>query len=67
VEAVLAGKGPAIDTDLLTAKLSRKGSPDFMSDPAGAAEIIGRMCSPKKSECYATLAEVMDDLAICEP
>src|SRR6516225_2811741 len=66
VEAVLAGRGPAIDTDLLTAKLSRKGSPDFMSDPAGAAEIIGRMCAPERSEGYASLAEAMEDLAICE-
>jgi hypothetical protein len=66
VEAVLAGKGPAIDTDLLTAKLSRKDSPDFMSDPAGAAEIIGRMCAPERSERYATLAEALEDLAICE-
>ena len=66
VEAVLAGKGPAIDTDLLTAKLSRKGSPDFMSDPAGAAEIIGRMCAPQRSDRYATLAEALEDLAICE-
>jgi serine/threonine protein kinase len=66
VEAVLAGKGPAIDTDLLTAKLSRKGSPNFMSDPAGAAEVIGRMCAPERSDRYATLAEVMEDLAICE-
>src|SRR3954470_4981161 len=39
VEAVLAGKGPAIDIDLLTGKLCRKGTPDFMSDPEGAAEI----------------------------
>jgi hypothetical protein len=67
VEAVLAGKGAAIDTDLLTAKLSRKGSPDFMSDPEGAAEIIGRMCAPQRSNRYATLAEAMEDLAICEP
>jgi serine/threonine protein kinase len=66
VEAVLAGRGPAIDTDFLTAKLSRKGSPDFMSDPAGAAEVIGRMCAPGRSERYATLAEAMEDLAICE-
>jgi serine/threonine protein kinase len=66
VEAVLAGKGPAIDTDLLTAKLSRKGSPDFKSDPQGAAEIIARMCAPERSDRYATLAEVMEDLAICE-
>jgi serine/threonine protein kinase len=66
VEAVLAGNGPAIDVDLLTAKLSRKGSPDFMSDPLGAAEVIGRMCAPERSDRYATLAEALDDLAICE-
>jgi hypothetical protein len=66
VEAVLAGKGSAIDADLLIAKLSRKGTPDFMSDPAGAAEVIGRMCAPQQSDRYATLAEALDDLAICE-
>jgi Protein kinase domain/Nuclease-related domain len=66
VEAVLAGKGPAIDPDLITAKLSRKGSPDFMPDPAGAAEVIGRMCAPRRADRYATLAEALEDLAICE-
>jgi serine/threonine protein kinase len=66
VEAVLAGKGPAIDVDLLTAKMSRKGTPDFMSDPFGAAEVIGRMCAPERTNRYATLAEAMEDLAICE-
>jgi serine/threonine protein kinase len=66
VEAVLAGKGPAIDTELLAAELSRNGSPNFMSDPAGATEIIGRMCAPERSDRYATLAEVIEDLAICE-
>ncbi len=66
VEAVLAGKGLAIDVDLLAAMLSRKGTPDFMSDPAGAAEVIGRMCAPQKSERYATVAEALEDLAICE-
>jgi serine/threonine protein kinase len=66
VEAVLAGKGAAIDADLVMAKLSRKGTPDFMSDPAGAAEVIGRMCAPQPSERYATLAEALNDLAICE-
>jgi serine/threonine protein kinase len=66
VEAVLGGKGPAIDIALLTAKLSRKGTPDFMSDPAGAAEVIGRMCAPRQSDRYRTLAEALDDLAICE-
>jgi hypothetical protein len=67
VEAVLAGKGLAIDADLLTAKLSRKGTPDFMSDPAGAAEVIGRMCAPQRSDRYMTLAEALEDLAILEP
>jgi hypothetical protein len=66
VEAVLGGKGPAIDVDLLTAKLSHKGSPDFMSDPTGAAEVIGRMCAPERSDRYASLAEALEDLAICE-
>jgi serine/threonine protein kinase len=66
VEAVLAEKGPAIDTELLAAELSREGSPNFMSDPAGAVEIIGRMCAPRRSDRYATLAEAMEDLAICE-
>jgi serine/threonine protein kinase len=66
VEAVLAGKGTAIDTDLLIAKLSRTDAPDFMSDPAGAAEVIGRMCEPDRSKRYATLAEALEDLAICE-
>jgi serine/threonine protein kinase len=66
VEAVLAGKGPAIDADLITAKLCRKGTPNFMSDPTGVAEVIGRMCAPQRSARYATLAEALDDLAICE-
>jgi serine/threonine protein kinase len=66
VEAVLEGKGSAIDTDLLIAKLSRKGSPDFMKDPMGAAEVIGRMCEPNRSNRYATLAEALEDLAICD-
>ena len=66
VEAVSAGKGPAIDVDLLTAKLSRKGTPDFMSDPVGVAEVIGRMCAPQRSDRHATLAEALEDLAICE-
>ena len=66
VEAVMAGKGPAIDTELLRAELSKPDSPNFMGDPAGAAEVIGRMCAPKRSDRYATLAEALDDLAICE-
>jgi hypothetical protein len=66
VEAVLAGNGPAIDTEFLAAELSRSDSPNFMGDPAGAAEVIGRMCAPGRSDRYATLAEAMDDLALCE-
>jgi serine/threonine protein kinase len=66
VEAVLVGSGPAIDADLLIAKLSRTGTPDFMSDPVGAAEIIGRMCAPRRSDGYATLAEALEDLAILD-
>jgi serine/threonine protein kinase len=66
VEAVLAGNGPAIDTELLAEELSRNNSPNFMSDPAGAVEIIARMCAPERSNRYATLAEAMEDLAICE-
>ena len=66
VEAVLAGKGPAIDAELLTTALSRSDSPNFMGDPAGATEVIGRMCSPERAQRYATLAEALSDLAICE-
>jgi serine/threonine protein kinase len=66
VEAVLAGKGPAIDPELLTAELGRSDSPNFMRDPASAAEVIGRMCAPQRSDRYATLAEALEDLAICE-
>lgn len=66
VEAVLAGKGPAVDEELLAAELSQPGTPNFMGDPAGAAEVIGRMCAPQRSDRYATLAEALDDLAICE-
>ena len=66
VGAVLAGSGPAIDTELLAAELSRSDSPNFRGDPAGAAEVIGRMCAPRRSDRYATLAEALDDLGICE-
>ena len=67
VEAVLGGKGPAIDVDLLIAKLSGKGTPDSMSDPVIAAQVIARMYVPNRSDRYATLAEALDDLSICEP
>jgi len=63
---VLAGNSPAIDTELLAAELSRSDNPNFMSDPAGAAEVIGRMCAPRRSVRYETLTGAPDDLAICE-
>jgi hypothetical protein len=66
VEAVLTRAGPAIDTELLAAELSRVGSSNYMSDPTGAVEIIGRMCAPERSNRYTTLAEAMEDLAICD-
>jgi hypothetical protein len=59
--------GPAFDTELLAAELSRNDSPNFMSDPAGAVEIIARMCAPQRSDRDVTLAEAMADLAICKP
>jgi hypothetical protein len=52
---------------LLAAELSRADSPNFMGDPAGAAEVIGRTCAPQRADRYATLAVALEDLAICEP
>jgi Protein kinase domain/Nuclease-related domain len=63
VEAVLAGKGPAIDRQLLADELGRSG---LEGDLAGAAEIIARMCAPDRADQYATVADVMEDLSICE-
>jgi hypothetical protein len=37
-----------------------------MKDPAGAAEVIGRMCAPHRSDRYASLDDVLSDLAIVE-
>jgi serine/threonine protein kinase len=63
VEAVLAGKGPAIDRRLLAEELGRS---DLKGDLAGAAEMVARMSAPERADRYATVAEVMDDLAVCE-
>jgi serine/threonine protein kinase len=63
VEAVLAGKGPAIDKQLLAAELGRS---DIQGDLAGAAEIIARMCAPERADRYATVADVMEDLSVCD-
>jgi hypothetical protein len=66
VEAVIAGKGSAIDAEVLVEELGRSDGPSFMGDPTGAAEVIARMCAPNRSDRYATLAEALGDLAICE-
>jgi serine/threonine protein kinase len=66
VEAVLGGQGPAIDLERLKDELSRSDSPNFMQDPAGAAEVIARMCAPERSERYASLDDVLNDLAIVQ-
>jgi Protein kinase domain/Nuclease-related domain len=63
VEAVLAGKGLPIDKKLLTDELGRSG---LQGDTAGAAEIIARMCAPERANQYATVADVMEDLTICD-
>ena len=51
---------------LLRDELSRAESPSFMQDAAGVAEVIAWMCAPEQPERYASLAEVLDDLAIIE-
>jgi serine/threonine protein kinase len=66
VDAVVAGKGPALDVELLKAELSRRDSPNFMADPAGAAEVIGGMCAPERADRYASLDAVLHDLTIIE-
>ena len=63
VEAVLAGKGQPIDKKLLADELMRQG---LQGDLAGAAEIIARMCAPAPADRYATVADVLEDLAICD-
>jgi Protein kinase domain/Nuclease-related domain len=63
VEAVRAGKGLAIDKKLLADELGQSG---LQGDLAGAAEIIARMCAPERADQYANVADVMEDLTICE-
>ena len=55
-----------VDTDLLVASLSDKATPNFMSDPVIAAQVIAKMCAPNRANRYATLPEALEDLAICE-
>jgi serine/threonine protein kinase len=63
VEAVRAGKGLAIDKKLLADEPGQSG---LQGDLAGAAEIIARMCAPERADQYANVADVMEDLTICE-
>jgi hypothetical protein len=63
---VLETNQSAIDVQLLEHELSRSDSRNFMKDPADAAQMIARMCAPQRSERYASLDEVLDDLAIVE-
>jgi serine/threonine protein kinase len=66
VETVLETNEIAIDVQLLEHELSRSDSPNFMKAPADAAQVIARMCAPQRSERYASLDELLDDLAIVE-
>jgi hypothetical protein len=52
-----------MDKKLLAEELGRSG---IQGDLAGAAEIIARMCAPERADQYATVADVMEDLSICE-
>jgi serine/threonine protein kinase len=66
VEAVLGGKGPAIDRHLLQDELNRPESLAFFQDPNLVSEVISRMCAPQRSERYPSLDDLLDDLAIVE-
>lgn len=66
VEAVLDGKGPAIDMELLKEELSRADSPTFILDPASATEVVSRMVAPQRSDRYTSMDDVLEDLAIVE-
>jgi serine/threonine protein kinase len=66
VEAVLGGKGIAIDTGLLWDELIRIVRDDTLDDPEGVVEVITRMCEPERSTRYASLEEVLVDLTILE-
>lgn len=66
VETVLETNEIAIDVQRLEHELSRPDSPNFVKDPKDAAQVIARMCAPQRSERYASLNEVLDDLAIVE-
>jgi hypothetical protein len=66
VEAVLGGKGTAINIESLSDELNQMERQGFMHDQAGAAEVITRMCAPEPSERYTSLDEVLEDLAILD-
>jgi serine/threonine protein kinase len=66
VEAVLGGKGIAIDVDCLENALSRVEVQGFPIYSAGVVEIISRMCAPERTERYANLQGVLEGLEIIE-
>jgi serine/threonine protein kinase len=66
VEAVLGGKGIAIEIELLKTALKRMERQGSMRDPDSALEVISRMCAPERSERYTSLEEILTDLAIVD-
>jgi hypothetical protein len=66
VEAVLAGKGPAIDVELLLRELRRDQGPGSALDVSGVAEVIAGMCAPERSQRYPTMEEALADLSIVD-
>jgi hypothetical protein len=66
VEAVLAGKGPAIDVDLLLHELRRDQGPGTGLDTQGVTEAIAAMCAPDRAQRYPTVDEALSDLSIVD-
>ncbi len=66
VETVIDTNDIAIDVELLEHELSRKDSPNFMRDPASATDVIARMCAPQRTDRYASLDHVLEDLTVVE-
>jgi len=63
-EVIRSGVDSPIDRDRLLAELSTPGSEDFMDSPRDAADVICRMCRLDPAARYATMDEVLEDLAI---
>jgi len=63
-EVIRSGVESPIDRDRLVAELSTPGSEDFMDSPRDAADVICRMCRLDPAARYASMDEVLEDLAI---